>query len=114
VSRVVTLLLAVLFAAAAPAKAWCEASCLAPVHSTTDPGQTHCPLHETPQGPSFSASGGNCPVLDSARPVVGKVDVAVPVIGQLVVAPALIDRAPSASRRAGNHAPRPLKIPLRI
>ena len=52
-------------AAAAPARAWCEATCLAPAET-----RQHCRPHE-PAGDtrSISASGiADCPVLESARP----------------------------------------------
>ncbi len=53
-------------AAAAPARAWCEAACLAPTAESTP----HCPTHE-PAGDTatFSASSlDDCPILEAARP----------------------------------------------
>jgi len=52
-------------AAAAPARAWCEATCLAPTES-----RQHCPSHE-PAGDTTTISASSiddCPILESARP----------------------------------------------
>jgi len=50
---------------AAPMRAWCEATCLAPTQS-----QQHCPSHE-PAGDTTTISASSiddCPVLEAARP----------------------------------------------
>lgn len=63
--RAAIVLLALLIGAAAPARAWCEASCLAPA-STTE----HCPTH-VPASDDLSITAAaidNCPVLEAARP----------------------------------------------
>jgi hypothetical protein len=64
-ARFAVILFALLIAAAAPARTWCEATCLAPAST-----ETHCPSHEPAQSGKAigTASIDNCPVLDSARP----------------------------------------------
>ncbi len=56
----------IVIGAAAPARAWCEATCLAPSKA----GESHCPTQNTgSDGPTISANDlDQCPVLDSARP----------------------------------------------
>jgi hypothetical protein len=75
VGRIAVVLVALLLGAAAPARAWCEASCLAPV---ADPSgsQSHCPTSDpTPAGTSISASAmDECPVVESARPAAARED----------------------------------------
>ena len=64
--RIIVLLSVIVVGAAAPARAWCEASCLAPKHDIP----SHCPSHQ-PAGSTTSISGSTldeCPALDSARP----------------------------------------------
>jgi hypothetical protein len=64
--RIIVLLSVIVIGAAAPARAWCEASCLAPQHDSP----AHCPSHE-PAGDAtaISATGSDeCAALDSARP----------------------------------------------
>lgn len=63
--RIVLVLSVIALAAAAPARAWCEASCLAPEHDRP----SHCPSHDPAETTaSISASGiEECPVLESAR-----------------------------------------------
>jgi hypothetical protein len=64
--RVMVVLSVIVLGAAAPARAWCEASCLAPRHDTP----AHCPSHGT-SGDATSIAGSltdECPVLESARP----------------------------------------------
>jgi hypothetical protein len=64
--RIIVLLAAIVVGAAAPARAWCEASCLAPPHNSP----AHCPSHDA-AGDTTAISGSitdECPVLDSARP----------------------------------------------
>lgn len=58
----------------APARAWCEAACVAP----TEQGTPHCPSHEPADGITISAAGlDECPVLESARPSVpGRLELA--------------------------------------
>ena len=67
-SRLIAIVSLVLLAAAAPARAWCEASCLAPAaHSET--AKPHCPTHESSDESAWSASPANdCPAVDAARP----------------------------------------------
>jgi hypothetical protein len=64
--RLVIMLAIAVVAAAAPARAWCEAACLAPTAESTP----HCPTHQ-PAGDTatFSASSiDDCPILEAARP----------------------------------------------
>ena len=63
--RIITLLSVIVIGAAAPARAWCEASCLAPKHDSP----SHCPSHD-PADSTTSMSGASldeCPVLETAR-----------------------------------------------
>lgn len=83
-------------AAAAPVRAWCEASCLVPVTSQ----KSHCPSHEsTSDTASISASSlEECPVLESARPTVSaRLDVQAVAIGTHVPAPIVSARSTSTS-----------------
>jgi hypothetical protein len=55
-------------AAAAPARAWCEATCLAPATAST----SHCPTAE-PAGDTATISTtsiDDCPILESAPPTI--------------------------------------------
>jgi hypothetical protein len=63
--RIIIVLLAIAAGAAAPARAWCEASCLVPRHDAP----SHCPSHELPADTSgiSATSGEECPALNSAR-----------------------------------------------
>jgi hypothetical protein len=63
--RCVVLACALMLGAAAPARAWCEAMCLAP-----SAAGSHCPSHDPVDGTTnISAGGGDdCPVIESARP----------------------------------------------
>jgi hypothetical protein len=78
VHRFAIVLLAVLIGAAAPARAWCEASCLAPPQVDTST-KAHCPTHDVaPPGTSMSATTiDDCPVIESARPIPARLDVQV-------------------------------------
>ena len=52
-------------ATAAPARAWCEAACVAPAETNQ-----HCPKHE-PSGDTATISASSiddCPILESVRP----------------------------------------------
>ena len=65
--RIIFLLFVIAIGAAAPARAWCEASCLAPKHD----GAAHCPSHG-PAGDATSISStstSECPALEMARPI---------------------------------------------
>jgi hypothetical protein len=70
ITRVIALVSVLLVGLAAPARAWCEASCLAPAH--TGSAKPHCPTHEpASSGTSLSATVLNdCPVVESARPTI--------------------------------------------
>jgi hypothetical protein len=64
--RLVIMLAIAVVAAAAPARAWCEAACLAPTAESTP----HCPTHE-PAGDTATISASSiddCPILEAARP----------------------------------------------
>jgi len=113
VSRIAIALLALLIAAAAPARVWCEASCLVPPHHG-DSSKPHCPGHDQSTGASIaSADAADCPTIEAARPVAA----------MIAVAPALAVIAPSTSAprhlkhpgTPGTQAPRhPVPVPLRI
>jgi hypothetical protein len=80
VKRLSLLIVALVIGAAAPARAWCEATCLGPAtHSAS--AKPHCPSHEsTPNGSSLSATDfADCPTLESARPVLAKLNFAIAV-----------------------------------
>jgi hypothetical protein len=64
-TRWLVLACALTIGAIAPARAWCEATCLAPADT-----RSHCQTHEPADGTAtISASViDECPVLDSARP----------------------------------------------
>ena len=52
--------------AAAPARAWCEATCVAPAAES----QSHCPTHDPADGTTALSASilDECPVAESARP----------------------------------------------
>jgi hypothetical protein len=115
VKRLPILVIALLVGAAAPARAWCEATCLAPPASQS--AKPHCPSHEpSPDGAAISAAdGADCPVIESARPIQAKLDFALaPIaVSTLIVAPQL--PSTNAPGHSGTQAPRqPRSIPLRL
>jgi len=63
--RLIALLSVAVIGAAAPARAWCEAACLAPTES-----KPHCPAHESPSDTATISANSidDCPILESARP----------------------------------------------
>jgi hypothetical protein len=66
VRQLIVVIAAAVMAAVAPARAWCEASCLSPSAGT----QAHCLSHE-PADAAARLSGStidDCPALESARP----------------------------------------------
>jgi hypothetical protein len=71
----VSLFVALLVGAAAPARAWCEATCLVAAHHES--AKPHCPSHDSSSdAPSIAAADiAACPVVESARPVPTKLDV---------------------------------------
>ena len=101
-------------AAAAPARAWCEASCLAPVATQT----SHCPSHGSTSDTTAIAASSleDCPVLESARPTVpARLDVQAVAIGAHLPAPRAALRsapAPVTAHRARTVFER--RTPLRI
>lgn len=70
---------ALLVGAVAPARAWCEATCLAPAEQS----ESHCRTSDPADG-STSVSANvldECPVLESARPsVAGRLEMSTPPI----------------------------------
>jgi hypothetical protein len=77
VKRWPILIVALLVGAAAPARAWCEATCAAPVHASQP---SHCPSDEqTPtDGPALSnADATECPAIDAARPAPAKLELGI-------------------------------------
>jgi hypothetical protein len=73
VMRLAVVLVALFLGAAAPVRAWCEASCLAPLANGT---KSHCPTTTpAPAGSAMSASVmDECPVVASARPTAARED----------------------------------------
>jgi len=115
VSRVSILVIALLVGAATPARAWCEATCLAPA-AHSDSAKPHCPSHDSSSnGPVLSAAGAECPAIESARPIQAKLDFALSPIGATIRTAAPVHRGTHALRHRGTQAPRhPLNLPLRI
>ncbi|HEX7283684.1 MAG TPA: hypothetical protein VF239_16620 [Vicinamibacterales bacterium] len=96
--RWIVIVCAVVLGAAAPARAWCEATCLAP----TAQGESHCPSHDPADSTTTvsSAGPGECPVLESARPAASaRLDVSAPLVESYV--PSEVQRAfaPLSSHR---------------
>src|SRR5262245_46325247 len=65
VNRFAIALVALLIAVAAPARAWCEATCLSPA---TETSSTHCPSHDTSNKTALNADASECPALEVAQP----------------------------------------------
>ena len=65
-TRLAIVLTALLIGAAAPARAWCEASCLAPTATNE-----HCPTHEPASNKTSVAATAidDCPVIEPTPPV---------------------------------------------
>ena len=63
--RLLIVLAIAVVAAAAPARAWCEAACLAPTAESSQ----HCPPHgPSDAGATLTASSlDDCPILETAR-----------------------------------------------
>jgi hypothetical protein len=109
-ARLVIILLALLIGAAAPARAWCEASCLA-APSTTE----HCPTRDAASGElSITAAAiDNCPVLEAARPATsGRIElkaafvtIASPQIVARRMSIATITATPAATAVVQRHTP---------
>jgi len=79
VKRLSILIVALVIGAAAPARAWCEATCLVPA-AHSESAKPHCPSHESTNGPSVSAADlADCPTIESARPILAKLNFAVAV-----------------------------------
>ena len=90
-----------LVGAAAPARAWCEATCLAP----NAQGEAHGPAHD-PADATTSISGTSldeCPVLESARPTApARLDVHAPLVEGYV--PATVSRTYATASSARPHS----------
>jgi hypothetical protein len=114
VKRWLILACALLVGALAPARAWCEATCLAPAEQA----QPHCPSHEPADGPrSISAVVvDDCPVLESARPTApARLEIATSVVDSHVPAPPTRTSIPPSFARP--HSARTVferSTPLRI
>jgi len=62
-------MVALLVGATAPARAWCEASCVAPAHHAGESAMPHCPAHDATSGTKITAAtNADCPVVEAARP----------------------------------------------
>jgi hypothetical protein len=66
VRRLLIIMAIAVVGAAAPARAWCEAACLAPTPDSTQ----HCPTPDQPgDAATISTSSiDDCPILETARP----------------------------------------------
>ena|SRR5688572_3173842 len=64
-TRWLVLACALTIGAVAPARAWCEATCLAPAET-----QSHCQTHQPADGTATISATvvDECPVVESARP----------------------------------------------
>jgi hypothetical protein len=101
VKRWIVIVCAVVLGAAAPARAWCDATCVAP----NAQGEAHCPSHEPADG-ATSISGTSldeCPVLESARPTApARLDVHAPLVEGYV--PATVSRTCATASSARPHS----------
>lgn len=88
IRKTIAIVSLLLVGAAAPARAWCEASCLAPA-AHGEAAKPHCPTHDSSDAPVWSASPiGDCPAIDSARPTLtARIDVQVAVVATFTPAP---------------------------
>jgi hypothetical protein len=113
VKRVSILIVTILIGAAAPARAWCEATCPAP---SSDAATSHCPTNAPAEdGAAITASEiDDCPAIESARPATAKIEfVHATSVAIWHLAPRHL--ATQAPRHQGTQAPRhPGTIPLRI
>jgi len=115
VKRLSILVIALLIGAAAPARAWCEATCLEPA-AHSESARPHCPSHESPLGPSLSAAGiADCPSIESARPALAKLEFAAAIadIAPHALAPLRL-RTPAPRHSRTTARSHPLNIPLRV
>jgi hypothetical protein len=114
VKRWLVLACVMAMAAAAPARAWCEATCLAAAETS----ESHCRTHDPADG--TTAIGADeadaCPVLESARPTVpARLDVnTAPIKTGLAAAISRIRFAPSFVRADSTSTVFERCIPLRI
>jgi hypothetical protein len=114
VPRVAIILVALLIGVAAPARAWCEATCLAPAEASS---KSHCPTPHAPSDdPSISGTEiDDCPVIEPGRPSQARFDV------QVFVPVTFAQLAQSAPQHPSTPAPQHLPAsalarltPLRI
>jgi len=116
VKRFAIVFVAALIGIAAPARAWCEASCFAAPHHSESTAKPHCPAHESPDG-SSSVSAGNlddCPLVEAARPTTAHIVFvrSTPLIAAIL---APLHSGTQAPRHPGTQTPRHLiRVPLRI
>lgn len=117
ITRVIAFVSVLLVGAVAPARAWCEVSCQAPV-AHGDAAKPHCPTHEpTGSGTALSATViDDCPVVESARPTItARLDAQV--IATAAIVPntgAAVTSASSFARPHGATTVFERHIPLRI
>ena len=113
-SRLAVVLAIVVIGAAAPARAWCEATCIAPVAQ----GEAHCPSHDPADGTTKIGAVGldECPVLEAARPSApARLDVGAPLVAGYVPATLIRTRVtPSFARPHGACTVFERSTPLRI
>jgi hypothetical protein len=114
VQRLAIVLVALLVGGTAPARAWCEATCLAPAESSTS---SHCPSHDSSStGTSISAAAiDDCPLVTSARPAPQRLELQACDAATVIVGAPF---SPSHSRTFALRHPRTLApshlLPLRI
>ena len=91
-----------LIGAAAPLRAWCEATCLAPAAAS----DAHCGHEPATDRTAISAALGDaCPVLESARPIVSaRLEVTTIVVAAVAPLPQARVHAPPSSIRPHNSA----------
>jgi hypothetical protein len=81
--RLIVLVTASVIAFAAPLRAWCEATCLAPAHHAGSSTTPHCPTAEPASDDAKMSAGDldDCPLVDAARPTTfAKLDLHPPVV----------------------------------
>jgi len=114
--RLPVLIFALLIGAAAPARTWCEATCLTPA-AHSESAKPHCPSHDrTPVGPSLTAANlVDCPTIESARPVPAKLNLVAAVTDIAPHARAPKHPGTSAPLHPSTPAPlHPIAVPLRV
>ena len=111
--RAAILVVTILIGAAAPVRAWCEATCLAPAAGDS---QAHCATHEpASDAATISATDiDDCPVVESARPATAKIEL-LPLSSSIPWQPILSRTRIKVPAHSGTQRPTHLiATPLRI